>query len=237
MAEEATKLNEHELELQSSDTDNYPIIKMRGNLIWNGAAWEKWDGVVDVDLGTNDGVHAEDSAHTTGDEGMFALAVRNDVLAAIATTDGDYAPLQVNASGALYVRDNDANTLLGTIDADTSTLAGAVTGTEMQVDVVDEGDLVRQSTTVTVYNVTMTSADTEYSQALPAGTKKFTWQCRTAFDVRFAYVTGKVATPTAPYVTLKSGTSYWEDNANLTSKTLYIACADAGKIVELICWT
>jgi len=42
----------------------------------------------------------------------------------------------VNASNELQVRDDDANTLLGTIDADTSTLAGAVSGSEMQVDVV-----------------------------------------------------------------------------------------------------
>lgn len=47
--------------------------------------------------------YAEDSAHTTGDEGHQVLAVRNDTLAALADTDGDYSPLQVDASGALYV--------------------------------------------------------------------------------------------------------------------------------------
>ena len=31
------------------------------------------------------------------------LGVRNDSLAALAGADGDYAPLQVNATGALYV--------------------------------------------------------------------------------------------------------------------------------------
>lgn len=93
------------------------------------------------------------------------------------------------------------------------------------------------SSTPTIYNITMTNANTEYSQALPAGTKKFTWQCRTAFDVRFAFVTGKVATPTAPYMTLKSGAIYYEDGTNLTSITLYLACGTAGKVVELICYT
>lgn len=48
-------------------------------------------------------VYAEDSAHTTGDEGTFTLAVRNDTLASLVDADGDYAPFQVNASGALYV--------------------------------------------------------------------------------------------------------------------------------------
>jgi len=46
---------------------------------------------------------AEDIQHTTADKGIMSLTVRNDSLAALATTDGDYAPLQVNASGALYV--------------------------------------------------------------------------------------------------------------------------------------
>lgn len=47
--------------------------------------------------------HAEDAAHVSGDVGVMGLAVRNDTLAALADTDGDYAPLQVNADGALYV--------------------------------------------------------------------------------------------------------------------------------------
>ena len=46
---------------------------------------------------------AEAAADTTGDTGVMALAVRNDTLAALAGTDGDYAPLQVDASGAAYV--------------------------------------------------------------------------------------------------------------------------------------
>jgi len=46
--------------------------------------------------------HAEDVAHVSGDAGIQTLAVRNDVLVSLADTDGDYAPLQVDASGALY---------------------------------------------------------------------------------------------------------------------------------------
>ena len=46
--------------------------------------------------------HVEDAAHASGDAGSMSLAVRNDALAALATTDGDYAPLQVSAAGALY---------------------------------------------------------------------------------------------------------------------------------------
>ena len=45
----------------------------------------------------------EDDAHSSGDAGVMMLAVRNDTLAALADTDGDYVPFQVDADGALYV--------------------------------------------------------------------------------------------------------------------------------------
>lgn len=98
-------------------------------------------------------VEVEDTAHSSGDSGVMALAVRNDTLAALAGTDGDYAPLQVNASGALYIDVADGGVLEGlvdgieglltTIDADTGAIKtaveiidNAISGSEMQVDVV-----------------------------------------------------------------------------------------------------
>jgi len=47
---------------------------------------------------------AEDAAHTSGDVGVMPLAVRNDALATLGGADGDYAPLQVDAFGALYTQ-------------------------------------------------------------------------------------------------------------------------------------
>ena len=35
----------------------------------------------------------------------MSLAVRNDDVAALSGTDGDYSPLQVNAAGSLYTKD------------------------------------------------------------------------------------------------------------------------------------
>jgi len=46
---------------------------------------------------------AEDAAHSSGDTGVMALVVRNDVLDALAGSDGDYSALQVNKTGALNV--------------------------------------------------------------------------------------------------------------------------------------
>jgi hypothetical protein len=51
---------------------------------------------------------AEDAQHASADVGVMALAVRNDTLGALAGTDGDYAPLQVDASGALFIQEGAA---------------------------------------------------------------------------------------------------------------------------------
>jgi hypothetical protein len=45
---------------------------------------------------------AEDVAHSGGEKGVLSLAVRNDVLNALAGTDGDRSVLQVDENGALY---------------------------------------------------------------------------------------------------------------------------------------
>jgi hypothetical protein len=63
------------------------------------------------------------------------------------------------------------------------------------------------------------------------------FQCRTAFDIRFAFETGKVATPTAPYGTIKSGGSYDEDGLDMVDKTLYLASSQAGVVVEVVIYT
>jgi hypothetical protein len=53
--------------------------------------------------------YAEDAAHTSADTGNFILGVRNDTLAALGGTDGDYVPFQMNASGALFVEVSSAS--------------------------------------------------------------------------------------------------------------------------------
>jgi hypothetical protein len=48
------------------------------------------------------------TAQGTTDTGVGALVVRNDVLADLAGADGDWTPLQVNATGAVYVQEGTA---------------------------------------------------------------------------------------------------------------------------------
>jgi len=45
----------------------------------------------------------EDAVHASGDAGVMSLVVRNDTLASLVGADGDYAPLQVDANGGLYI--------------------------------------------------------------------------------------------------------------------------------------
>jgi len=88
------------------------------------------------------------------------------------------------------------------------------------------------------YNVTLTVVDTEYSQALPSNTKGIEFWSRGGYPVRFAFTTGKVATPTDVYYTLKSNGSYSSPpGLNLSSKTVYFASDNAGDVVELITWS
>lgn len=87
--------------------------------------------------------------------------------------------------------------------------------------------------TAVIYNVTMTSANTEYSQALPPNTRKFLIKCRTSFAIKLAFKSGESGTN---YLTVPAGMTYWEDQINYATVTLYFQCATAGKVAEIVAW-
>ena len=89
-----------------------------------------------------------------------------------------------------------------------------------------------------IYNVTCTVADTEYSQKLGdvygRKIKEFTIKARNpAHTLRYAYVSGKVATPTEPYMTIPSGQSSTPKRINNDIGLLYVASPDAGAVAEI----
>jgi hypothetical protein len=88
-------------------------------------------------------------------------------------------------------------------------------------------------TTATKYAVALTNADTEYSQALPANTKKFRIHLRDFATFRLAYETGKVAGSVDPYETIPAGSEKYEDGILVTSLTVYLASPVAGKTAEV----
>ena len=130
---------------------------------------------IKVDI-TSGAEYAEDSAHSTTNTGNFVLGVRNDTLAALGGTDGDYVAFQMNADGALYVdvanggvlesAVDGLETLLTGIDADTDAIKtavqlidNAIDGSQMQVDVVA---ISAQSDGTYI-------GDIKFGESLPAG--------------------------------------------------------------------
>lgn len=91
---------------------------------------------------------AGDTAAVTGDYGVAGLAVRKDTPGTLATADGNYAPLQLDATGALRI---------------SGTLTASFTAEHNEDDPATSGDsgiftlLVRQDTLAT-----STSADGDY---------------------------------------------------------------------------
>ncbi len=71
---------------------------------------------------------AEDAAHTTGDTGVAMLAVRRDAAASGAGSDGDYATVNVDSTGRVYVvlSGTAANDILKAEDAAHSTADAGV---------------------------------------------------------------------------------------------------------------
>ena len=90
--------------------------------------------------------------------------------------------------------------------------------------------------TPTVYNITLTLADTEYSQLLPSGLREMRFRCRTGHDCRYAFETGKVAASVSPWLTLPAGSDYYSDENDLSGKTIYFASSTAGVVIELEVW-
>lgn len=73
-------------------TDGTPDRIVHGDTDSNGSASES--------LASE---HDEDSPHQSGDKGIQVLGVRADAAGSLVDTDGDYAPFQVDATGALRV--------------------------------------------------------------------------------------------------------------------------------------
>jgi len=130
-------------------------------------------------------VFAEDAQHASGDSGTEILFVRNDTLAALAGTDGDYAPGQVNAQGAAYVHITDSSgTSIDSFGAsfvdDSAFTPGTSAGSptfffadETGTDSVDEGDagiarmtLTRKQITASEYPEDTASAAADYLTAI-----------------------------------------------------------------------
>jgi hypothetical protein len=120
------------------------------------------------------GDYAEDSAHTTGDLGLFTLAVRRDVRSAGSGTDGDYSSFNVNAVGEMWVKDADVLTELldqgttldgilsdtGAIASDTATIASNTTAILADTATIDSNIAAILADTATIDSQTLSIQNT-----------------------------------------------------------------------------
>lgn len=78
---------------------------------------------------------AEDSVHGSGDQGIMALAVRNDAGTALAA-DGDYIPFSMDSSGALRVVDTSSGTDVALANTAIANAVNTMTVADTAEDVV-----------------------------------------------------------------------------------------------------
>lgn len=79
---------------------------------------------------------SEDAAHASGDKGIMALVVRKDTAAALAGADGDYAPLEVDASGRLWVNVG----TMAALPAGSNAIGSVVSAGNVAHDAADSGN-------------------------------------------------------------------------------------------------
>lgn len=86
-----------------------------------------------------------------------------------------------------------------------------------------------------IYNVTLTNAGTEYSQTLPANTRKVLIRVRSgASDLKLAYTSGESGTK---YITIPAGSSKYLEGIYIKGETLYFQSPTASEVVEIEAWT
>jgi len=140
----------------SDDSLNVAIVDASGNQITSFGGGTEYD-IQDVQGAT--------------DTGGVALVVRNDTLADLSGGDGAYAPIQVTATGALWVHDINSTAILAdtaamvvdlaaiealliTIDSDTNTIQGDTT------NILADTTAILSDTTAILSDTTGILADT-----------------------------------------------------------------------------
>lgn len=85
------------------------------------------------------GVFSEDAATPATITGPTVMMERDDALGTLTPIEGDWVGLRSSAEGALWVQEFNSDAILAdtaSMDTNLATVAGAVAGTEMQVDIV-----------------------------------------------------------------------------------------------------
>lgn len=114
-------------------------VEVTGTATISGAITSVVPGTGATNLGK-----AEDAAHTSGDVGVMALAVRQDTRAAFGANN-DYTPLAVDSLNQLRVVHEDSinvGTVSGSLTLGSTEASGTVTGTSQTVELFPGADYV-----------------------------------------------------------------------------------------------
>ena len=87
---------------------------------------------------------------------------------------------------------------------------------------------------ITIANVDIANANTEYSYELPANTKKFKVKLRNVgYPLKLAIVEGDSGTT---YVNIAQGKSHEQKDIRISNTILYFQTTAGSQVVEIISW-
>lgn len=90
--------------------------------------------------------------------------------------------------------------------------------------------------TPTIVNLELSILGTEYAQVVPTGTKRIFIKNRDNRTIHLAYTAGNSIT--GPFLLISPGSSYSENDLDVTTLTLYIQCPTTNNtICEIIFWS
>ena len=152
-------------------------------------------------------------------------------LPALPTGNNSIGHVDVDSLPALPVGSN----TIGKVGIDGAIPAGDNNIGNFDIVTVASGQNLKPATGFNIYNVTCTEADTEYTQALPAGCKGFMIGIKSklasvVWNLKFASGAGSL-------FYFAGNETYSMENVLLASTTLYFQSDIAGEIIQVIAWT
>lgn len=149
----------------------------------------------------------------------------------------DYTALLTACRDSLALIDN----LVGALESvDTDDLLVKVTASVLPAGAATEDkqdDIIAaldsRAPSVAIYNLSLSDANTEYSQALMPNTRKFLIKCRGSQDLKLAFTQNMSGTT---FLTIPANTAYYEDFITPTTLTLYIQCPVPSQFAEIVNW-
>ncbi len=164
-------------------------------------------GALHVTGGGGGTEYNEDAATPATITGTATMMERDDALGTLTPAEGDWASFRCSAEGALWVQDFNSDAILAdtaNMDTNLGTLAGAVSGSEMQVDIV--------SGTVTA---NLSATDNAVLDNIDTNTSKGASHYRNVDANAEAAIKGS------------AGTLHWIHAMNMTAAVAYLHLYDA----------